>query len=429
MIAKGTLHNNGAKLAVYMTTGKEGERAELWQLRGFAAADIKDAFRSVHVMAAATQGTKPFFHVQVRNPEGEALTRPQWERVADRIEAKLGYSGQPRAIAFHRDEATGHEHMHVAFSRIDDATMTMKPLPFFKLRLKEVSRELEQELGLTPVRNERPGKVMAPQRDEEEQARRLGIDLKSVRDTIRACYDRADSGKAFAAALAEHDLILAQGERRDFVVIDPAGGLHALGKRVLGATAAQTRDRLADLDRAALPTVEEVRQQLANRAPEITQPVIDLQRAAFVASVAARQAERAALQSANAIAATTVQQTVRTADKLADAGATLASGVGKALGGVLQLAEGPVNFVIEFLTGGSDAQRAQAARHSARVPLKDTTMSTPKETLHKVDPGRVHDLSIRELARSNPTHVHPELEAALRRQREAEERARRDRER
>lgn len=429
MIAKGTLHNNGAKLAVYMTTGKEGERAELWQLRGFAAADIKDAFRSVHVMAAATQGSKPFFHVQVRNPEGEELTRPQWERVADRIEAKLGYSGQPRAIAFHRDEATGHEHMHLAFSRIDDATMTMKPLPFFKLRLKEVSRELEQELGLTAVRNERPGKVMAPRRDEEEQARRLGVDLKPLRDTIRDCYERADSGKAFVAALAEQDLILAQGERRDFVVIDQAGGLHALGKRVLGTTAAQTRDRLADLEYAALPTVEAVRQQLGNRAPETTQPVVDLQRAAFFASVAARTAERDAMQPANAIAATTAHKTSQVTDKLVDAGATLAGGVGKALGGVLQLAEGPVNFVIDFLTGGSDAQREQAARHSARVPLKDTTMSTPKETLHKVDPGRVHDISIRELARSNPTHVHPELEAALRRQREAEERARRDRER
>ncbi|MDE2437620.1 MAG: relaxase/mobilization nuclease domain-containing protein, partial [Sphingomonadales bacterium] len=246
MIAKGTLHNNGAKLATYMTTGKEGERAELWQLRGFAAAAIGDAFRSVHVMAEATQCTKPFFHVQVRNPEGEELTRPQWERVADRIEAKLGYSGQPRAIAFHRDEASGHEHMHLAWSRIDDESMKLRPLPFFKLRLKEVSRELEQELGLTPVRNVREGTVMAPGRSEEEQARRLDVDLQDVRKTIRTCYDHADSGKAFVAALAEHGLMLARGERRDFVVIDPAGGLHALGKRVLGTTAAQTRERLAD---------------------------------------------------------------------------------------------------------------------------------------------------------------------------------------
>ncbi|HXR10562.1 MAG TPA: hypothetical protein VN792_07275, partial [Candidatus Acidoferrales bacterium] len=61
-----------------MTTGKEGERAELWQLSGFAAGDMRDAFRSVHVMAEATRCEQPFFHVQVRNPDGEELSRDQW---------------------------------------------------------------------------------------------------------------------------------------------------------------------------------------------------------------------------------------------------------------------------------------------------------------------------------------------------------------
>jgi hypothetical protein len=54
MIAKGTTHNDGGRLAVYLITGKDGERAELWELRGFASPDIVDAFRSVHVMAEAT---------------------------------------------------------------------------------------------------------------------------------------------------------------------------------------------------------------------------------------------------------------------------------------------------------------------------------------------------------------------------------------
>ncbi len=115
MIAKGTTHNNGAKLAKYLTTGKDGERAELWELCGFAAGDIRDAFRSVHVLAQATHCQKPFFHVQIRCPDGEELTREQWRLVADRIESKLGLTDQPRAIAFHIDERTGHEHMHLAF--------------------------------------------------------------------------------------------------------------------------------------------------------------------------------------------------------------------------------------------------------------------------------------------------------------------------
>ncbi len=262
MIAKGTTHNNGGRLAVYMTTAKKGEQAELWQLRGFASDNIKEAFRDVHTMAEGTHCENPFFHVQVRNPEGENLTREQWERVADRIESKLGYSDQPRAIAFHKDLATGHEHMHVAWSRIDDQTMTVRELPFFKMRLKEVSRELEIELGLTRVKNERETAVRAPTRDQDEQARRLGIDIREVRQTIRDCWERADNGRSFVAALADNGLVLAQGDRRDFVVMDEGGGTHALGKRLLGNTAGEIRERLADLDRAQLPTVAKAREEI-----------------------------------------------------------------------------------------------------------------------------------------------------------------------
>lgn len=283
MIAKGTAHNNGVKLARYMITGKEGERAELWQLRGFAADNIVDAFRDVHVMAEATRAEQPFFHVQVRNPDGEELTRAQWERIANRIESKLGLTGQPRAIAFHTGEKTVHEHMHIAWSRIDQDTMTARPLPYFKFRLKEVSRELEIKLNLTRVRNEVEGPIKyAPTRAEEEQARRLGVDIRKTRQTIRNCYDRSDCGRSFEAALAHEGLILAQGEKRDFLVIDQAGGMHALGKRILGVTASKIREGLSDLDRQHLPTVEQARAHIAepdrSRQQRKPEPVWDRDR-------------------------------------------------------------------------------------------------------------------------------------------------------
>jgi hypothetical protein len=265
MIAKGTAHNNGAKLGRYMIeAGEDNERAELYQLRGFAEDDIVSAFRTIQGIAAGTRCAQPFFHCQVRTPAGENLTRKQWELVADRIERKLGLTGQPRAIAFHLKE--GHEHMHVAWSRIDQDALTARPLPFFKLRLKEVCRELEVELGLTRVRNERePGELKPPTRDEYEQAARLGVDPKATRAEIREAWDRSDSGQAFVAALAEKGMRLARGEKRDFVVIDREGGLHALGKRLLGVTAADTRKRIGDLDRDALPTVDQARQQQQTR--------------------------------------------------------------------------------------------------------------------------------------------------------------------
>jgi Ti-type conjugative transfer relaxase TraA len=265
MIAKGTPHNNGVKLAAYLTIGKENERATLWELRGFASDDIREAFRSVHVMAEGTRAEQPFFHVQVRMPDDEELAREQWEHIADRIESKLRLTDQPRAIAFHRDEDSGHEHMHIAWSRIDARTMTARPLPFYKLRLKEVSRELEIELGLTRVTSERRGPAMAPHRHEQEQARRLGTDIRQIRATLRDCWERSDSGKSFAAALADNGFTLAKGEKRDYIVIDSAGGMHALGKRILGHTAAEVRSRLADLDGRTLPTVEQARASMGFR--------------------------------------------------------------------------------------------------------------------------------------------------------------------
>lgn len=263
MIAKGTLHNSGARLAAYMVTGKDGEKAQLYELRGFASADIRAAFRDVDAMTTGTRVEKPFFHVQVRNPEGEELSRLAWQHVAERIESKLGYSGQPRAIAFHTDEKTGHEHMHIAWARLDAESLTAKPLPFFKLRLKETCRELESSLDLTRVSSERPRAELAPSRAEEEQSRRLNTDLHGIRGTIREAYEQSDGGKAFAAALADKGLTLCQGERRDFIVLDPEGGMHALGKRLLGDSAADIRRSLADLERDGLPTVAEAREHLA----------------------------------------------------------------------------------------------------------------------------------------------------------------------
>jgi hypothetical protein len=241
-----------------MITGKGDERAELVELRGFASDNIVEAFRSIHVIAEGTKCQEPFFHVQVRNPEGETLTREQWLYTADRIERMLGLKDQPRAITLHIDEKTGHEHMHVAWSRLDEETLTAKALPFYKTRLKRLCRELEETLGLTRVPNERESPIKyAPTRDQEEQARRLGLDVHEIRDAIRACWDRSDCGRSFEATLAYEGMILARGDRRDFVVIDHVGGMHALGKRILDVSAAQIRDRLGDLPREHLPTVEQ----------------------------------------------------------------------------------------------------------------------------------------------------------------------------
>src|SRR3954451_10684942 len=269
MVVKGNLHADGQKLAAYLITGKKGERAELIELRGFASSDIHDAFIDVHIQAAeATQCEKPFFHSYIRLPENEELFREQWKHAADRIEKQLGFEGQGRAIAFHHQPG-GNTHMHIAWSRIDLEQRRARDPGLYKNKLKEISRQLECELGLARISSERPAvsKTRAPGRKEFEQARRLGTDIARIHEAIRACWDTADNGRSFMAALASHGFVLARGERRGFFVVDHAGGVHALSKRITGATAAEIRTRLADLDPVTLPDVSQAKTQQAE-SPE-----------------------------------------------------------------------------------------------------------------------------------------------------------------
>jgi len=274
MIAKGNLHAHGVNLAKYLiTTGHGDLLAELIELRGCAAAtNIRDAFIDVQIQAEATRATKPFFHSYVRLPACDAgkLTNEDWLVFADRLESALGFDGQSRAIAFHH-KANGDTHMHIGWSRIDLASLTAIDPGLYKNKMKQLCRAFEKEFGLTEVANERGAdvKTKSANRPEFEQSRRLGTDLKAIRNTIHDCWHSADSGQAFAAALAEHGLILAKGDRRDYVIIDRNGGDHALSKRITGATAPETRQRMADIDRATLPSVDDAKAMQRERpAPE-----------------------------------------------------------------------------------------------------------------------------------------------------------------
>lgn len=260
MFAKGNPHNDGPYLARYLATESKGtERAEMAELRGFASDNIFDAFALGQLMASGTRCENPFFHVYVRLPKEEALSREQWQQAADFIEMQLGFDDQPRAMVFHLKD--GGEHMHLVWSRIDQDTLRAIDPGLYKNKLREIARILEKEFGLRQIGNKRDPdqKTKSASRPEEEQSRRLKTDLKEIRETIRECWDMSDNGRSFTAALEEKGLILAQGDKRDFVIVDHAGGLHALGKRITGATAQDTRDRLADLDKKQLPDIDQAK--------------------------------------------------------------------------------------------------------------------------------------------------------------------------
>ena len=199
MFAKAYRKKSGSDLADYFMEEKRDELNRLLELRGFASDNIHDAFQSVDAMALSTKGQKPMLHVSVRNADGERLTDEQWLQVADRMEAKLGLSGQKRGIVLHTNEETGDAHMHIGWSLVDEETSTLKRVPFFVVRLREVCREMEREFGLRILDQERNRSGWIPTDAEYQQAKRLGVNLKEVRESIRDCWEAAqDSGRSFS---------------------------------------------------------------------------------------------------------------------------------------------------------------------------------------------------------------------------------------
>jgi hypothetical protein len=275
MIAKGKPRGEGVKLAAYLMTAHPGERAELIDMRGFGpVSDLRDGFRIEEIRARdGTKADQPFFHAHFRGVDGEGknLTRAQWLEIADRCDRALGIVGQPRAASLHIDRKTGDMHMHLGYSLVaesENGRLYVKKLGLYKKKLKHLARDIEKDFGLKIVSNERqPGdRARAADRNEFEESRRLDTDLKAVRTGILDCFEKSDNGKSFAAAIKAHGWEIAPGDRRDsFLVIDQAGGHHALNKKLTGKTLADIRDRLADLDRSQLPSVDQAKEMQAQR--------------------------------------------------------------------------------------------------------------------------------------------------------------------
>ena len=240
--------------------------------------------------AEATRCQKPLYHANIDPDRKVRMTAEQWQRSIDALEEKLGLQDHARAVVMHVKH--GREHIHVVWNRIDLETMRAVRDSHNYRKHELVSRELEREFGHDRVQGahiER-GDQARPERTAPkwamQQGERLKIDPRQVKAQVRELWEASDGGRSFAAALSENGFILAKGDRRDFMVIDQAGGGHSLG-RLTDAKAAALRARMADLDRDALPTVEQAAATMRNRPAERPAPVSSAVREEFGGAAAA----------------------------------------------------------------------------------------------------------------------------------------------
>lgn len=275
MIIKGSSRAGPGQLARHLQRVDTNEHVTIVQLDS-PTGDLKEAFRDWQFLSTGTRGTKGLYHANIDPDARYQMTPEQWQRAVDVLEKELGLEGQPRAVVMH--EKHGRQHIHVVWQRTDIDTMTLIADSFNYKAHERASLALEREFGHEIV----PGKHAKRDREKQpnlpkaeishaewQQGERAGTDPRAFKDAITALFRQSDNGQALQAALEERGLILAKGDRRDFVIVGEDGQVYSLARQIKGVTAKDLRAFMADLDRDVIPSVEEAkaRQAELERAP------------------------------------------------------------------------------------------------------------------------------------------------------------------
>lgn len=269
MILKGSQRSGGQQLGHHLLKTEENEHVELHEIRGFVSDSVLGAMKEAQASSQGTRCKQYLFSLSLSPPQTESVSAEVFEKALDQIEERLGLSGQPRIVVFHEKE--GRRHAHAVWSRIDAETMTAKPLPFFKSKLRDVSKQLYLENGWQMPRGLIDSKASDPTNfslAEWQQAKRREDDPKALKAIIQECYAASDGQKSFAAALEERGVFLAKGDRRGHVAVTYNGAVVSIAREI-GRPAKEIRARLGDPD--SLRSVDETKAFIAQRvAPQLS---------------------------------------------------------------------------------------------------------------------------------------------------------------
>ena len=265
MIIKGDSVAGAARLATHLLRTDTNERVDVREIKGVVADNVRGALKEMEAVSVGARTTKPFYHASINTRPHERLSNDELSHAVDRLEEVLGLEGQPRIVVAHVKH--GREHFHIGWSRIDlDRMAAISDSHNFR-KHEQVARQLEREFGHERVQGahvEREGKKRperTPSHQEMLQAQRTGVDPREAKAFMTHIWRSTSSGEAFREELGKHGWAMAKGDRRDFVALDPQGGIHSIARRIDGARIADVRKRFADLDPQQMPSIVQARRR------------------------------------------------------------------------------------------------------------------------------------------------------------------------
>ncbi len=289
MISGATCGAGGAALGRHLASADGNDEVVELEGRGLIATGIHAQVAELTRLCAHARTRTPLYHVHVDPPADRPWTEAERDQYWASFETEFGLTGRPFAAVVHRKH--GREHEHRAYLRVR-ADGTAIRLDHDYSRREKLSRRFELSRHETIVAGAhnraviaaleregldheaaalrhaglhelvRPRAALNP--DERHQQQRTGVDLTALRAEASEAWHLSDDGPSFQAALAEHGLRLAQGDRTT-QLIDSTGATHDLRRTLVAAAKASGADpiRAADvrcrLDGLVLPTVEQVR--------------------------------------------------------------------------------------------------------------------------------------------------------------------------
>ena len=261
MILEGNARGGARNLAQHLLK-EENDHVTVHEVRGFMSDELEPALDEIYAVSRGTKAKKYMFSLSLNPPPQAKVSTEDFEKAIQSTEKELGFENQPRAIVFH--EKNARRHCHVVWSRIDSAEMKAIPVPYYKRRLMDVSRDLYVQHGWQMPK----GMMQSSERNptnftlkEWQQAKRSGKDPRETKTVFQDCWAVSDSLPAFKQALKERGYTLASGER-GYVAVDHKCEVYSVARQLpKGINTKQVKAKLgAPQD---LPRVDDAKTQIA----------------------------------------------------------------------------------------------------------------------------------------------------------------------
>jgi hypothetical protein len=273
MILNGSQRGGAYNLANHLLNDQENDHVTVYELRGTIARDLHGALSESYAISKGTKCDQFMFSLSINPPKNQDASEQDLLDAVERAEKKMGLDNQPRAIIFHEKE--GRRHAHVVWSRIKSSEMKAINLSHYKAKLTSLSRQLFLDHGWDLPNGLRHDGGKSPLNftlDEWQQAKRLGLDPREIKQSFHDASQISDNPTSFQHALEDKGYFLARGDRRGFVALNIKGEVFSV-PRMLNMKTKEIRSKLGDPDE--LRSVDETKAIIKDKVNDHIHSYID----------------------------------------------------------------------------------------------------------------------------------------------------------